>query len=178
MTQRRSAMRGRSRPTGPRRKLVWASEIATFTAGVIATNFVSLLADFRVRLGANNVPGATITRIRGTVTARGTVGTSMDIRMGIIVVPEGLGTSTIPTPFVDLDDWMWLNARNIVQSAREVATDTFVGIDQVGHNVFDVDAKAQRKMEEVDQDLVFVGSAGAATAITYNLHLMTLLRLP
>lgn len=140
------------RPRSARRKLVWIhgldTDLTTTTDGAI-----DILADFRTVMGITaNLPGVTIARIRGAVQYvydPAVAATSLSgTFVGIVVNEIGLAS---PRPLTNPNaDWMyreWLpdaQPGQVIDPAAGAAMSSWL---------FDV--KSMRKLQEVNQTLVF-----------------------
>lgn len=172
MARRRFFRRTRS----ARRKLVWVhsldTDLATTTSG-----FFDCLTDFRTIMGVTaNLPGATIARIRATVqliydpavAATSISGTMFGFIVGTI------GTAP-PGPVASPNqDWMY---RKWFSDALPFQTiDPAAG---AAMSSFEIDVKSMRKLEEVQQTLMFSWvRTGVPNLDELTLSSSTLLMLP
>ena len=164
-------VRRRSIRTGvraQRRKLVWATfnsaGFGPIAAG--ATQRADLLGDFRVAGGS--VLGTTIMRIHASVHLP--FGVVADYWYGGIVVGR---LSDIPgtAPAVSTDPEIdWMLAQAIYSTATGAAVD-------VAKN-WTIDLRAKRKMQELDQALLFCLTNVTAAAQTPRVFFRTLVALP
>lgn len=140
------------RPRSARRKLVWNHSFDTDLATTTFGSF-DLLADFRTVMGiTSNLPGATIARVRAQlqyiydplVAATSISGTFIGFIVGTIGV-------AIPFPLAQPNaDWMhrqWLPDAQYGQTIDPAAGAAMSSVE--------LDIKAMRKMEEVNQTLFF-----------------------
>ncbi len=166
MARRRA--RGRERVIGTTRWQATAVSGGVLSAGSVAVGAV---------LGAG-APSETILRTRGTglLTAASSLapGTSALISMGLVLVPEGQGTTVIWDPFNDDNaPWMWWQE---ITLAYEEPVANVIDLPVASAARFEIDSKAMRKANE-DEELQFVATnttfAGAmAIRITANFRFL------
>ena len=160
---------------GPRRKTVWARNfnLTTGTAGIVA----DILVDFRNEMGIlRNLPGTTITRVVGTHTTRVTTTDDAFTRwvwglyVGHIDVFPSVTDNPLGAPGLD---WMFVRSENVVQ-VQDAGTPV---VKRVA-SYFDIDLRAQRKMDEIGQTLYYIGDnpEGDAFDVVWNFNV--LLKLP
>jgi len=159
MTTRRLS-RGRSVSRGQRRKLVWYSveDAVVIDASVSTEQSIDMMVDLRAQLGANALPGHTVMRVRGQIRAffvgadpGPIVNDAVDVRMAIVTGARSDTTGSLPMPFQDEGDWMWMG---YIAGVQRTVT------DGVFHKAVMVDTKAKRKIEEIDSTLFFVAKSG------------------
>jgi len=176
---------------GPRRKLVWARFISANTFAIPAasgqnfgTPFVAdILGNFKLVYGASPV-GVTIARVRGiialpsatTVTAVAAMRFTLHVGDPRDVTAPGVADNA----FADAaayDDYMMFEPFVDYQSTAGPAGNVLAGSD-VGARMIDV--RSSRKLEELDQTLIFKasGNSSVATSQTYWVDLSVLLMLP
>jgi len=169
MAIRRSSNR---RGTPQRRKLVWARTTPTaptFTAAG-TTVLIPLLSRFETVYGADPV-GTTVMRIRAKLSFRSsTAGNQIRTVAAIGVLPAGVTAATVSPASQEHLDWMyWQTFHYEPVIATEFAT----------INMWDVDVRAKRKMEELNQTLFLViGNWHSADTVNYSYSASTLLALP
>ena len=154
--------RGRRSFGQARRGLVWARELATISAFPGTAN---LLTDFLVDLGANAPLGSTVTRIVGDFGVTGVTGVGQ-LCLGIIKVQAG-GLATLDPVNEQHADWMYWSAQPISATAAD-------SINTRWH----IDIKAQRKLQEVEEDLLLAAELVTATAATLHIATSVLIKLP
>jgi len=106
---------------------------------------------------AAGAPAETILRTRGTgivhVNTATAPGKGVLISMGLVIVPQGQGTTVIWDPFGDPNaPWMWF--QEVFVGYEEMVTDV-VDVPTLTGARFIVDSKAMRKANE-DEELQFV----------------------
>lgn len=148
MARKRFFRRSRS----ARRKLIWVhgldTDLATTTTGAI-----DVLSDFRTVMGITaNFPGATIARIRGAVQYiydPAVAATSLSgLLVGFVVNEIGLAS---PQPLANPNaDWMYREWLPDAQPGQVI--DPAAGAAMAS---WQFDVKSMRKLEEVNQTLVF-----------------------
>jgi len=173
MTQRVRIGARPGRIVGPRRKMIWAdmfvSGVALATGTVVAFD---AMAGFNAAYGADLL-GATVTRIRQTFTGRfsdGSWGVGQTARLGWLK-----GASTLDN--VDMDpiaspylDWMFNKSYDFSVVSISNPPDFWR---------YEVDLKAQRKMEELQETLHFVvRNNSVLETLDFNSHARILLKLP
>ena len=165
-TTRRTVVR---RGSGPRRKLVWARRHDSTDE---AENNTNLLSQLMTDLGVNAVLGSTVTRIRLTWMARAVTLTANDAQsflgMGIIVVQQG-GLAGLDPLNAEHVDWMWWRAQPLAATTADFPVSAWG----------DVDIRSQRKMDEIQEDLIFSHTVDAnVTNIRLDFATSVLLKLP
>lgn len=176
---------------GPRRKLVWAR----FTAGqnfavpaAAGGNFgtpqpFDVLSNFKTVLGASPV-GVTIARIRGIIACptSTTTGAIPAMRFTMHVgdprdVSAPIANDNSFANEAAYDDYMLFEPMLTYQSSAGPAGSVVASSD-VGGRLIDV--KAMRRLQELDQTLIFKvsGNSSVATTVTYWADLSVLLMLP
>jgi len=158
-----------------RRKRVWARTRHNLIDVTSTASLESLLADYRADAGlTRNPPGITVGGIRGYISWEPSAlaaGVQDEVAFGIIVAPDTIEA-------VDADpagaaaqhlDWMYL--------ARRAWGGSSAGGCQF---YIDLVVRAQRKMEELMEDLFIVTTPGMGTPRTLDvtMQLSTLLILP
>jgi hypothetical protein len=165
---RRTRSRGASssRPSLPRRKLVWAR--AHLFANVLPS-VVDLLQDFRTELDWTGTPGVTMMRLRADLlvtNAGATAPSDASVLFGVIRWNIG-SLGSIATPFTDAGaDWAAYGRM-------------YVGAQGALSSQFTIDVRSMRKLEELQQTMALVFEAPTAetgTSITGTVS--TLLALP
>jgi len=144
-----------SRTTTRKRRFTWARTIDT-SPTLVPTDALDLLDDYRTSLGLlANLPGTTVVRLIGDLQVEYEPTTVFDATSGIVfgVYVDTLGsTAAIPAAFPG-EDWIWWQFWPVSY-----------GFDAVGGTNTDrifsihVDARAARKLEEIQQTLFFVWS--------------------
>lgn len=170
MPLRRPTQRS-SRPQ--RRKLVWArqSQLPSTTVAAASTTFIPLLTTFSTAYGADPI-GTTVRRIRATFMFRNsaTVGNSIRAYLGVFV-SEGVPTTAnqAPANFPHLDWMHW----------EQIFAEPVIGTEFATINRFMLDIRAQRRMEELGQDLYLaISNAHPTDALAYAYGSSVLLALP
>ncbi len=115
------------------------------------------------------VPAETILRTRGTglvyLDGASAPGRFVQVSMGLVLVPEGQGTTVIWDPFGDSNaPWLWY--QESILGYEEMVTDV-VDVPGASAHRFEVDSKAMRKAND-DEELQFVvtnTTIGAAAPI-------------
>jgi hypothetical protein len=153
-----------------RRKLVWADSDTGGTIGVGASGSnVDLLSGFHVIAGV--VPGITIIRTHASINFECDSPTgNSGISVGFIVNPSDVTLPVQNTSELYLD-WMLLTTRWAVG-----ANGVFSGAN--AFNGFQVDLKAKRKCEELNQTYWMAISARDSVVTKYTAHVRTLVALP
>jgi len=117
-----------------------------------------VMTQVRVQLGANSLPGVTITRIVGEwgfLADTLTVDQIRDWRMGFVLGTTSQSGTNVPTPYLDEADFMWEDS--LLAQTGTTAPDS----QHVGRR-FDI--RSQRKMDEIDETLWWVAfNAGEST---------------
>ncbi len=140
----------RSRPGKTIDNLRWAGGTSMTFSGISAGS--SALTALSA-----GVPRETIMRTRGDVTAYldGTTGPGVGVvvSMGLVLVPEGHGTTGIWDPFNDAEaPWFWY--QEVFLGYEEMVTDVIDVPTLTGHRII-VDSKAMRRAN-VDEEVQFV----------------------
>jgi len=168
-------MRGR-RPlrtvrSGQRRKLVWAriQQVTPVSLAASSSTSFSLLSNFQTILGADLI-GCTITRIRGSLSLGANLA-NQQIRVcgGIAVFPGALTSSLVGPATHQHEDWMYWSWF----WGRVAATGEFAVRDDIV-----IDTRAQRKLEELEEDLVFAVENQSTDAVFMSFAFSTLVKLP
>ena len=139
-----------ARPAKKINNLRWAgSQIFAFGAFSTGTVGATVLSA--------GVPRETIMRTRGQVLTAidgaSTPGTLTLISMGLVLVPEGLGSTVLWDPFADAEAlWFWHHEAFL--GYEEMVTDVIAVQESLGACV-QVDSKAMRKAN-VDEEVQFV----------------------
>jgi len=160
-----------SRPV-QRRKLVWGRYTQTPSLVIPATTsaLIPLLSTFQTQLGSDMI-GCTVRRIRANLSLRGGVaGNSVRATMGIGVFPNNSTAAIIGPQANQHLDWMfWRLFYYEPPVATEFAT----------LNGLDIDVKAQRKVEELQDELILIITNNHPTdGLAYALGASTLVALP
>lgn len=154
--------------------MVWARSITTgATVATVSPVKQNLLANFETEYGANLI-GATVTRIRGVVVAGNNVSPAVSsqmllaVRVGNDAEASGQLSDGFNQPYLD-----WMAWEPFIYQALPAAPQTS---DSPALSRL-IDVKAQRKLEEVNEELqVWVGALNAPFAYSWNLSI--LLKLP
>jgi len=150
-----------------RRKLVWATADGTIALAASPNSVnVDLTPNFRVA-GASLL-GVTIMRTRGSLTVDNTgraVGNR--VKWGFLVGRTTDLPGTIALANDDSLDWMLIQSQNPVSSGGAV-----------GQERFEVDLRARRKMQELDQAYLLAASNTSGAAMSIRYYVRTLLALP
>ncbi len=115
-------------------------------AGVVAQNVLS----------AQHLP-ETLLRIRGEwmtgISTQGAPARGTSVTLGLILVPEGTGTTVLWSPITDGDaPWIWWDVINVVH--QEVVADVIAVQGMMsGRRV--IDSKAMRKVRNTELQVVF-----------------------
>lgn len=151
---------------------MWARSTNIETVVPVAGSKLNLLAQFETDYGANLI-GATVTRVRGLITASPNVSTAASNLVVAARVSNdaelAAGSGPIDQPHLDWSMW-------------EPFIFRFGGITQVDANrTFDfsrvVDVKSQRKVEEVNEEFaIWLQPTGQAWTVSWQLSI--LLKLP
>ncbi len=158
------------RRTGFQKKI----EVVHWTG--VAGQFITQAAGAAAGLlaAAQHLP-ETLLRIRGewacTLAAMTANGRGAQVSIGIILVPEGTGTTVLWSPFTDADaPWIWWDSMSLIYN--EFVTDVnYSSNTSDGRRV--VDSKAMRKIRNMEIQLVIENTAipGLTThAIDANLN--------
>ena len=151
------------RGSSVRRLTEWASIVTTQFVNIAANTFTSLV-DLDAAILEPLVP-CTLVRIRGEIMIQGdnpTLGETQVGSLGIAKVLDSNVGASLPDPFLDAGNDMWLYWRSLLSSGKtafQVAADT-VGTRQ--H--YEIDAKAMRKFVDGDKLQVMVSNHHAADA--------------
>ena len=160
---------------GQRRKMVWARDfnITLNTAGLV----VDLLQGFINQLGITKpLPGMTITRIVGTHTIRVVSADDAFTRWewGLVVADQSHAPTVTDNPLTQpTQDWMFVRQEAVVQVV-DAGTPT---VKRVAAH-YDIDIKAQRKLQEIGQTLFYVGDNPDGDNFDINFQFNILLKLP
>lgn len=169
-------MRRRSaghRPTGQRRKLVWADYVAAATVigNSPGTNF-DLLTGYRTAGGSTQ--GVTIMRthisINALVPSAG-VGSNEGFSVGLIVDDNSATAVTLNTTKPNLD---WMLYKTVYWASQGSAT--LAGTNY--HFGTEIDLRAKRKAQELQQTYWLCLLSNTANNATTSFHVRTLLALP
>lgn len=150
MPRRRSS---RIRVSRPRRKFVWAHLLNDFGAAA-PTGSIDILTDFRTIMGITaNLPGCTVVRIRGSVQMEFAAAGSFDHTSGFahgIYVDTVTSVAALPLglPNEDWMFWEWSPVSRGYDAIGPTNTDRILSVP--------IDARAMRKVEEVQQTLFYV----------------------
>ena len=151
------------------RKMIWARMHDTKTE---SENNQNLLSTLMTDLGVNAVVGSTVTRVRLTWQARAVTLTTNDAQshlgMGIAVVQQG-GLAGLDPLNSEHIDWMWWLAQPLA------ATTADFPISAQGRE----DIKSQRRMDEIQEDLIFSHTVDPnITNLRLDWSVSVLLKLP
>jgi len=172
-SRRRSSVARRSN----RRKLVWATyNVLNNTVPNANSDWANFDALTQLRVAGSSVLGATVmrTHLRLTVIG-GTVAAGNMLTLGIGIgrlddVGHAVGIDPITQAYAD---WMYYNAYSCP------ANGTFSGFNEYGQNTIIVDNKSKRKMEEMNQTLIFSVATNSYPAdMSYDLFARILIALP
>ena len=159
---------------GPRRKMVWARDfnLTTNTAGLV----VNLLAGFQNELGiSRNLPGITITRVVGTHDVRVVSADDAFTRWEWgLTTWEQQNTPGVTSPLADPDiDWMFARQEAVVQ-VQDAGSPV---VKRVAAH-YDIDLKAQRKLDEIGSTLLYIGDNPDGDNFDISFNFNILLKLP
>ncbi len=171
MTMRRSVPRGRIR-----RPMSWVvGEAIPQGLAAGSQQEIDLLAS-RSDFQRTDV---TVTRVRGAGFLRATSDGVADHEMvlGIIVITQQaftVGGTSVPDPDQDNADWLWWNQVYSVPAFQEDSA----GVSRIINlpTMFEIDSKAQRKMNEENQTLVLVIKNAGSVTIQFGMRLRSLLK--
>ncbi len=130
-----------------------------WTLGIMRANQLAAGSVGQTLLGAQHLP-ETLLRMRGEVVGAMsgplTPDTGVVIAMGIILVPEGTGTTVLWDPLNDGDaPWIWWDAFNLIY--QEYVTDV-IATNNVADRSRVIDSKAMRKVRNTELQFVAVNS--------------------
>jgi len=157
------AMRRPARRSAPSRKLIWAR---SDHLGLIVNEGIAfdLLADYRAQGG--NTLGATVTRVRldfDVFMPEGAGATEgFGVYAGVIVDQRQADELEVPRPTIPNEphaDWMYWRQHYLTHSHSVIVT----GGQPLAS--YEVDIRAQRKMEELQETLWFVAAQSPALAL-------------
>jgi hypothetical protein len=161
---RRATRSGRS---SSRRKLVWATSSTSVALGASPTfNNIDLLANLRV--AGSSVLGATIMRTHLTLLVDNT-GRAVTSRStyGVIVEDQENVGGVVDLASNPGRDWAYLVSRSPVSAGGAI-----------GQELIEVDLRAKRKVQELDQSWLLCMDNNAGPAMTYRVWARTLVALP
>jgi len=161
--RRSSFSNGRSN----RRKLVWATNSSLVSLGASPTfNNIDLLANLRV--AGSSVLGATIMRTHLTLMIDNT-GRAVGSRSTFGVIVEDIENVGGVTDLASNPgrDWAYLVSRRPVSSGGAI-----------GQELVEVDLKAKRKVQELDQTWLLCMDNNAGPTISYQVWSRVLVALP
>ncbi len=173
MTQRRRSS-GRGRSFSPRApaKYTWITAEFIGTVAVAAQDEFDCLTTLRSQLGANAIPGVTVTRILGVwgyFDNSPTVDVIYDLR-GAFITGNVNNAASTPAPFIDVNNFMYV--KTLLRVYGNTAPDDLT----VQH---DFDVRVGRKLKQIDDTLWFVvNNAGSGTPDNWFIRMRILLRLP
>ena len=169
---------GRTRhATTQRRKLVWAdSQGAISPLGVAPAGFLNNCLQGYAAAGGSRA-GMTVMRIHATFgvnyTPTTAVGTAEGIDVGFVIEDDSSVATELHTNKLYLD-WMLLKT---VYAAQPGAITTGGGTPSLT-TTFELDLRAKRKCQELNQTLWLVLGARTGTVTGVNFHIRTLIALP
>ena len=155
------------RRSGSRRKLVWATFDTSISLGVGPTfNNVDLLSNLRV--AGSSVLGCTVIRVRGTVYVDNTGrAVTAALRWGMIVEDlENVGGVVNLADNFGRDWALWVSNRPVTAYGA------------AGQERQEVDLRAKRKVQELDQSFLFAATNTVGAATTIRPALRVLVALP
>jgi len=131
-----------------------------------------MLAQLRLDLGANALPGITVVRIIGHwyCTPNNITFFDMDGRLGIVPGNVKDTTASLPFPYQDEGDFMWVD--DMLQVHKASVTNFPVTKDRV------IDCKAQRKVEEIDETVFGIFTNAGNVDLDIRIRVRMLLLLP
>ncbi len=167
-------MTNRNRVQVPRRRRVWAYQKSGFTITAGTLTHRELLSDYRAARGITaNEPGTTVGRIRGKIKVLGAAPfDEINIPYGALI--SELVQQPTADPFVTNVDWMLLGSMFGDTGGGEFAAGSFSS----GFKSFDIETKAQRKMEEVGESVWLALHNDGDVTVSIDLHMGILLLLP
>lgn len=165
--------RGRTIVRRQRRRKIWAAAQETFASSTDGA--VDLLTDYRTDRGVLQAdPGMTIMRVVGRIQvqkATGTLTSQDGVLYGLVVDSSTRAVANVSRPGTsEHDDWMMWQWLPVAYGENVSPTDT----DLI--TSYDVDVKARRRLEEVNDTLWFswaiTGLNNAAVSITVRVLLL------
>ena len=153
--------------SGSRRKLVWATTSVSVVLGASPTfNNIDLLANLRV--AGSSVLGATVMRTHLTMLVDNT-GRLVTSRSTYGIIVEDLENVGGVTDLASNPgrDWAYLVSRSPISNQGAI-----------GQELIEVDLKAKRKVQELDQSWLLCMDNNAGPAMTYRVWARTLVALP
>ncbi len=172
-----------------KRKTIWANSATSGVVTVAQTNAIillDLLTETETAIGVNNIPGATVGTIIGTIGINAQAETTAihaagQVNLGICLVD--LDQSNIPDPGADDYDWLWLS-RGIQLFTRPDQRDAAAApyLPEISTTLL-VHNRSKRVLRQNHTKLVLVGefagfNAGADHAPQVSAAFRTILYLP
>jgi hypothetical protein len=177
MPTRRRSMAARRSLVPQRRKRVWARETHSVTAGIASSNLQDLLTDYKALTGANQPPGVTVGGLIWTMSVRNQVASASNIaldqiiRWGIGVFPGAIDAADFILSDGVTSHYDWMDFGGVAFNSNETARMAPLFLDRR--------VRAQRKMEEVGEQLLLVLDAqGSVGSIACVVQVSTLLIMP
>jgi len=148
-----------------RRRMIWARTLTSTGVGIpIAGAQIDLLDGFRVSNGGAQPIGSTITRVRIDLTMQvpGAFVPNDALVCGLII-DQATGILTeVPQPVTDRHaDWMWWRRLSLVNPHSTSDQDATGPLA----TSYEIDVRAQRKMEELGETLWFSAQAAGGSAV-------------
>ena len=157
-----------------RKKFLWAPFGSAFqTLAASAAVSVDLLS--LIRSAVPSINNFTIVRIRGQEAVRTTAAftTGKVYETGIIVVTQpAFDAGATPDPENDDASWMY---RNTPVWTPNLMQETSAGVFSSGFQIYQIDVKAKRRVDQADNTLVYAIKNRQATAGQFNIEGMALL---
>jgi len=170
MTSRFRGRRSRSR------KMLWApfgtGEQALAASAGVGVDLLSL-----IRAAVPSINNFTVVRIRGFCGAApvSPAGVQLFYEMGILIVTQpAFDAGAFPDPEADDASWMW---RETLIWTPMLVRETSSGVFNTAFQLLQIDGKAQRRVDQADNTMVFSIKNRQATASEFTIEGMALLNL-
>jgi hypothetical protein len=158
-----------NRRSGSRRKLVWATQATGVVPLAVGANVATDLL-FALHVAGASTLGATVMRTHVSLFVDDWTTDTDRVDFGLIIGRRSDPVAGLPLATEDELDWMLL---------RRLKPQFSGAVPDIGYTT-DVDLRAKRKVQELDQTLLLVvgGASGIAAAMTFEIFSRTLLALP
>lgn len=159
------------RTTSPRRKFIWARTSVTGSMGANSIGRSNLLSNFESLYGAELI-GCTIVRIRGIITTSSSAIDQLFVAAAM-VEPDPVGTLDVAEGPTQRPYASWMLYEPFVTSGLANGAQNETGARMI-------DVKANRKLDELDEQLSFYiqTPSGNSTTVGYHYSLSVGVKLP
>jgi hypothetical protein len=144
------------------------------TMSVATSGNDDLLLPWRTKMGITaNLPDMTVVRIRGVVNVEQSSASLLDVtsgvQCGILVLPSTIPAAQIPKPLTDpWNDWLYWKLHS---PFLQTATGKSASLAAAWDWAIELDTKAMRKLQNIDDTIFFCYEGQGAQTYTVRVNL-------